>query len=334
MTSGPSGGNLGQANGLERDKLLPETDTPLAAMTEEEIAARSPIQKKDAFIIRFFKKLGSIFRGIPIIPAIILPIFIFIGVFGSYLAPHDSTQIGIQYTLTPPFWQEGGSTQFILGTDNLGRDILSRLMVGAGISLQVGFVVVFIAGGLGAIIALLSGYFGGWVDTVLMRITDTMLSLPYLVIAIVMASVLHPSKYNIILILTIIGWSRYARVLRSEVLRIKEGDFVRLAKVNGAGSLRIMVRHIFPNIVNTLVILATLQLGAVIIVEATLSFLGVGVPPPFPAWGSMLADGRNFMTQAWWICVWPGIAILLVVLSCNLLGDWLRIRLDPKFRQI
>lgn len=334
MNSGPTGGNLGQADALERDKLLPKTDTPLAAMTEEEIAARSPIREKDAFIIRFFKKINSILRGIPIIPAVILPFFIFIGLFGSYITPHDSTQIAIQYTLTPPFWQEGGSTQFLLGSDNLGRDILSRIMVGAGVSLQVGFVVVFFAGGLGSIIALLSGYLGGWVDTILMRITDTMLSLPYLVIAIVLGSVLRPSKYNIILILAIIGWSRYARVLRSEVLRIKEGDFVRLAKVNGAGSLRIMVRHIFPNIVNTLVILATLQLGAVIIVEATLSFIGVGVPPPAPAWGSMLADGRSYISQAWWLCVWPGIAILLVVLSCNLLGDWLRIRLDPKFRQL
>ena len=295
--------------------------------------AEAPVREKDDLVIRCFKKIRSILRGIPFIPAVILPFFIIIGLFGSYIAPHESTQIAIQHILTPPFWQEGGSTRFLLGTDNLGRDILSRIMVGAGISLQVGFVVVFIAGGLGAIVALLSGYIGGRTDSILMRLTDMMLSLPYLVIAIVLASILQPSKYNIILILIIIGWSRYARVLRSEVLRIKEGDFVRLAKVNGCGNFRIMLRHIFPNIVNTLVILATLQLGAVIIVEATLSFIGVGVPPPHPAWGSMLADGRTYISQAWWLCVWPGLAILLVVLSCNLLGDWLRVRLDPKFRQ-
>lgn len=337
MNIGSTGGNPGRTEALVRDETQPETDLEKmqsTTMTEMVITGIAPVPEKGGLVIRFFKKTGSIFRGIPIIPAVILPIFLFIGVFGSYMTPHDSTQIAIQYSLSPPFWQEGGSTQFLLGTDRLGRDILSRLMVGAGISLQIAFVVVFIDGGLGAIIGLLSGYIGGWVDSVLMRITDMMLSLPYLLMAIVLAAILGASKWNIILVLIIIGWSRYARVLRSEVLRIKEGDFVRLAKVNGAGALRIMLRHIFPNIVNTLVILATLQLGGIIIVEATLSFVGVGVPPPDPAWGSMLADGRDFISQAWWLCVWPGLAILLVVLSCNLLGDWLRIRLDPKFRQL
>jgi len=237
-------------------------------------------------------------------------------------------------SLMPPFWEEGGSTSYLLGTDQLGRDMLSRVIGGAGISLQVGFVVVFISGTIGSIFALLSGYLGGWVDVIIMRMADTFLALPYMLIAIAMAAILGPSRNNIILILVIMGWAGYARVLRSEVLRIKEVNFIQLAIVAGCSNVRIMLRHIFPNIVNTLTIMATLQFGSVIIAESSLSFLGLGVPPPHPAWGSMLADGRNHMTNAWWMSVWPGVAILLVVLSCNLLGDWLRVRLDPKFRQL
>ena len=167
-----------------------------------------------------------------------------------------------------------------------------------------------------------------------MRITDMFLSMPYLIIAIALAAVLGPSKHNIILIMIILGWAGYARILRGEVLRIKTADFIKLAYVARASKVRIMFLHIFPNIVNTLVILSTLQLGTVIIMESSLSFLGLGVPPPEPAWGSMVADGRVVMNTAWWISTWPGIAILLVVMSSNLLGDWLRLRLDPKFRQL
>jgi peptide/nickel transport system permease protein len=167
-----------------------------------------------------------------------------------------------------------------------------------------------------------------------MMLTDIFLSLPYFLIAVVLAAILGPSKNNIILILGVLGWAGYARILRSEVLRIKEADFVNLARVTGCSNFRIMVREIFPNIVNTLIIMATLNLGTIIIAESSISFLGLGVPPPEPAWGSMVADGRAFMTTSWWISFWPGLAILFTVLSCNLLGDWLRLRLDPKFRQI
>jgi peptide/nickel transport system permease protein len=161
-----------------------------------------------------------------------------------------------------------------------------------------------------------------------------LLSMPFLVLAVVLAAILGASKYNIIIIISLLAWAWYARVLRAEVLRLKEGDFIRLAVVAGSSKIRIMVHHILPNIVNSLVVLATLNLGVVIIAEASLSFLGLGIPPPDPAWGSMIAEGRNYIGQAWWICVWPGVAILLTVLSFNLLGDWLRVRLDPKFRQI
>ena len=215
----------------------------------------------------------------------------------------------------PPSWMEQGSTSYFLGADELGRDILSRLIGGAGISLQVALIVVCIAGSIGSTIALLSGFIGGKVDMVLMMLTDIFLSLPYLLVAVVLAAILGPSKDNIILILIILGWASYARVLRSEVLRIKEMDFINMAKVAGCSNLRIMVREIFPNIVNTLIIMATLSVGSIIIAESSISFLGLGVPPPEPAWGSMVADGRNFLTTSWWISMWPGLAILFTVLS-------------------
>jgi peptide/nickel transport system permease protein len=167
-----------------------------------------------------------------------------------------------------------------------------------------------------------------------MRLTDIMMSMPYLMIAIVLSAILGPSKSNVILILSIVGWAPYARILRSEVLRIREMDYVSLAIVCGSTKIRIMLKHILPNIVNTLIVLATLQLGIVIIAESSLSFLGVGVPPPDPAWGLMVAEGKNFISTAWWLSTWPGLAILFVVLSSNLLGDWLRVRLDPKFQHI
>jgi peptide/nickel transport system permease protein len=288
---------------------------------------------------RFFKKAGlrrimSIFRQVPPFPLVLLMIFFISGIFGNYFVPHDPLKNHLKDVLMPPFWQEGGTSTYLLGTDHLGRDILSRLIGGASISMQVGFVVVGIAGFTGIAIALLAGYIGGKVDTLTMRLCDIFLSMPYLMVAIVLAAVLGPSRNNIIIILAVLGWAGYARVLRGEVLRVKEGDFIRLAELAGCSKARIMVRHIFPNIVNTFIVMATLQLGTVIIAESSLSFLGLGVPPPEPAWGSMAAEGRNHIFDAWWICVWPGLTIMAVVLSCNLLGDWLRVRLDPKFRQI
>jgi peptide/nickel transport system permease protein len=279
-------------------------------------------------------KIVSVMKELPLFSMILLSVFLFLGILGEFIAPHDPTRTNLGAVLLPPFWVEGGTTAYVLGTDPLGRDILSRLISGARISIEVGFAVVIIAGTIGTVVALLSGYLGGKIDALLMRLCDIFLSIPYLMIAIVLAAVLGPSKENIIIILIILGWARYARVLRGEVLRVKEGDFVRLAVIAGCSQTRIMVRHIFPNIVNTLIILATLQLGTVIIAEASLSFLGLGVPPPTPAWGSMCADGRNYIFDAWWISLWPGFTIMLVVLSCNFLGDWLRVRLDPKFRQI
>jgi peptide/nickel transport system permease protein len=281
-----------------------------------------------------FGRLRSALNDIPLFPATILILFLVVGLLGKAIAPHNPLEANFADTLLPPFWFEGGKMTNFLGTDEMGRDILSRLVSGASVSLQVGFTVISLAGALGCLIALLAGYLGGWVDSILMRLTDTMLSVPYLMIAIVLASVLGPSKKNIIVVLAVMGWAGYARVLRGEVLRVKEKEFVALALIAGCSKTRIMLKHIFPNIINPFIILATLQLGTVIIAESSLSFLGVGVPAPNPAWGLMVAEGRNYIAGAWWICFWPGISILLVVVSSNLLGDWLRIRLDPKFRQV
>jgi peptide/nickel transport system permease protein len=281
-----------------------------------------------------WQNIVSFVRQVPFIPAALLAFFVICGVLGSHIAPHNPLLNRLEATLRPPFWQEGGTTAFLLGTDHLGRDILSRLISGASISMEVGFVVVGVAGMIGIMVALISGYLGGRVDSVLMRLCDIFMSMPYLMVAIVLAAVLGPSRNNIIVILAALGWTGYARVLRGEVLRIKEGDFVHLAVLAGCSKSRIMLRHIFPNIVNTFIVMATLQLGNVIIAESSLSFLGLGVPPPEPAWGTMAAEGRNHIFGAWWLCVWPGLTIMFVVLSCNLLGDWLRVRLDPKFRQL
>jgi peptide/nickel transport system permease protein len=291
-------------------------------------------QPEEKIMISERSRSARILKGIPWTPVIILSLFLFCGIFGSFITPYDPLKTDLRAVKKPPFFQQTGDVKYLLGTDNIGRDILSRIIMGAGISLQVGFAVVVFAGALGALVALLSAYLGGWVDTILMRITDMFLSMPFLIIAIALAAVLGPSKNNVILIMGILGWAGYARVLRGEVLRIKSADFIKLALVARAGKTRVMFQHIFPNIVNTLVVLATLQLGNVIIMESSLSFLGLGVPPPEPAWGSMVADGRVIMSTAWWVSTWPGIAIMMVVLSSNLLGDWLRLRLDPKFRQL
>jgi peptide/nickel transport system permease protein len=275
------------------------------------------------------KKFFGIFRHIPVLPVIMIFLVIVCGIGGPYFAPHDPTEGDLLRSLTPPLKDTG----YLLGTDQLGRDIFSRIICGARISLIVGVAVVAFAGTLGVLLAMLSGYLGGKVDMIIMRITDAMMSIPFLMLAVSLAAVLGPSLRNIIVLLSIMGWTGYARVLRAEVLRYKESDFVKLAQVDGCSKSRILLRHIFPNILNSLLILATLQVGSVITIEAALSFLGLGVPPPTPSWGGMLSDSRSY-TSVWWMSLFPGLAIMFTVLSFNLLGDWLRLRLDPKFRQL
>lgn len=292
--------------------------------------------KRTSWFSRFLRRLGKIFSAVreaPTFPTIVMFLFLICGIFGNQIAPHDPNKTSFRDSLAPPFWMEGGSTKYLLGTDQLGRDILSRIIVGTTVSLEVGVMVVFFAGLIGAAASTVAGYIGGKMDMVIMRLVDMILSFPFLVLAIVLAAILGASKWNIVIIIAGVAWAWYARILRAEVLGLKERDFIKLAIVAGASKLRIIVLHIFPNIVNSLVVIATLNLGTVIIAEASLSFLGLGVPPPDPAWGSMINEGRNYIGQAWWLCTWPGIAIAMVVISFNLMGDWLRVRLDPRFRQ-
>jgi peptide/nickel transport system permease protein len=273
--------------------------------------------------------------GLPMLPIAILFTLALMAIFADVIAPHNPEIGSLSQRFRPPAWVAGGTTEHLLGTDHIGRDVLSRLIFGARVSMIVGFTAVIFAGVLGSTLGILSGYLGGWVDQVIMRITDTWLALPGLTFAIFMAAVVGPSEWNIVIILGAVYWTRYARVIRSEVLSLKERDFVRLAIVAGCSKWTIMRRHLLPNVLNTAIVLATLMLGVVIVTEAALSFLGVGVPPPKPAWGLMLADGKKgLMAGYWWLTVLPGVCIALMVLAANLLGDWLRVKLDPQLRQL
>ena len=227
-----------------------------------------------------------------------------------------------------------GSTKYLLGTDQLGRDILSRIIHGARISLIVAAVTLGVGGGVGVLLGLLSGWYGGWVDEVIMRLVDIILSMPIILVALVWVAARGSSFQSVVAVLAIWIWPRFARMVRGEVLQIKTKDYVSLARVSGASTVRILFVHLFPGTINTLIVVATLQVGIVILVEATLSFLGVGVPPPNPAWGSMVADGRSKLVDAWWVATMPGLAILATVMSLNLFGDWLRDTLDPRLRQM
>jgi peptide/nickel transport system permease protein len=274
-------------------------------------------------------------EGLPLVPITILVVLALLAIFAEWIAPFNPEIGSLSQRFKPPAWVAGGSTEYLLGTDHIGRDVLSRLIFGARVSMMVGFTAVIIAGVLGSTLGILSGYLGGWVDQVIMRVTDTWLALPALTFAIFLAAIVGPSEWNIVIILGAVYWTRYARVIRGEVLSLKERDFVRLAIVAGCSKWTIMRRHLLPNVANTAIVLATLMLGIVIVSEAALSFLGVGVPPPKPAWGLMLADGKKgLMAGYWWLTVFPGLCIVLMVLAANLLGDWLRVKLDPQLRQL
>src|SRR6478736_645047 len=246
------------------------------SMSSETIVLTSPLPSRSAM-----RGLGDL----PLIPIIILGVIAFTAIFADVLAPHNPEVGSLTARFKPPFWQAGGAMNHLLGTDQLGRDVLSRLIFGARVSMVVGFTAVIFAGIVGTSLGILSGYLGGWVDQVVMRLTDTWLALPALTFAIFLAAIVGPSMWNIVIILGITYWTRYARVTRGEVLSLKEREFVRLAIVAGCSKFTIMRRHILPNILNTAIVLGTLELGVVIIAEATLSFLGVGVPPPEPSWG-------------------------------------------------
>jgi len=303
-------------------------ETSQAVATGDTFAAQS-------FELTRWRKVASVLQRVPIFPLLILATLIFTAVAADFLAPHNPEVGNLRYRYRPPVWQDKGSWEYVLGTDHMGRDILSRLIFGARISLLVGVTASIFAGTLGTTLGIMSGFRGGWVDQVIMRLTDAWLALPGVTFAILFAVLMQPGKWNIILILGLVYWTRYARVIRGEVLSLKERDYVRLATVAGCSQAKIMWTHILPNVANSAIVIATLQIGVSIITEATLSFLGVGVAPPEPAWGLMLAEGKSgLMAGYWWLSVLPGLCIMLVVLAANLLGDWFRVWSDPQLRQL
>ena len=298
---------------------------------------------------RIARRSYRMVADVPTIPVLILGVLAFVAVFAPLLAPHGKltpvkptaercqAKFGMAscpyVDNVPPFWVRGGTLDTPLGTDFLGRDVLSRLMYGARISLVVALTGTLFAGAIGTLLGVLAGYMGKWWDQIIMRITDAWLTLPSLVFAILLSSVRGPGLWNVVLILALVFWSRYSRAVRGEVLSLRERDFVRLAEINGIGKLTIVFRHLIPNVMNTVMVLFSLQVGIAVIIEASLSFLGVGVPPPEPSWGLMMAQEReSLMDGRWWLAVFPGIGITMLVLSANMLGDWLRVRLDPQLR--
>ena len=289
-------------------------------------------------------------RRYPIFPvAILLLVLVLPAIFAELITPHDPLIGSLSNRLVPPVWVEadsfeiagmgvietpGGSWEHILGTDKQGRDVLSRIIYGARVSLTVAGLSIFIAGSVGTTLGMIAGYFGGNVDHLIMRLVDITISIPAILFALVLAVILQPSFQTVIIVIVSIFWSRYARLIRGQTLGIKNQDFIARAKVAGASNARIIVRHVFPNVVNTIIVLATLEVGQVILLEATLSFLGAGLPRPTPAWGLMVANGRELLISAWWVAFFPGLAIMLAVMSMNLMGDWLRDKLDPKLRNL
>jgi peptide/nickel transport system permease protein len=272
---------------------------------------------------------------LPVLPVLVLFVVLILpAIAAEQLAPFDPLEGSLGERLRPPFWMQGGSTEYLLGTDRQGRDVLSRIIFGSRISLGVSISAVLLGGAVGTVVGLIGGYFGGWVDQVVTYLVDTFLSLPLILMALVLVAIFRPGFLTTIAVVSSLLWSRYARQVRGETLALKHRDFVARAKVAGSSDWRILFKHILPNVANTLIVLATLQVGTVILLESTLSFLGAGIPRPQPSWGVMVADGRDLIVSAWWIAFFPGLAILLVVLSMNMLGDWLRDHLDPRLRQV
>jgi peptide/nickel transport system permease protein len=252
------------------------------------------------------------------------------GVGAPAVAPHDPVEQDIINRLAPPAFLEGGSTRNLLGTDHLGRDVLSRLIYGARVAALVGVTTVLFSGSLGLIIGLIAGYFGGIADTLLMRLLDVQLSMPFMLLSLAIIGVLGPSLSNIVIVLAITGWVVYARVIRAEILSLRTREFVIASRALGASTVRTILRHLLPNVVPFVIVIATLEVGRVMLLESALSFLGLGVRPPTPSWGAMLAEGRIYVGTAWWLATFPGLAISVTVLSLNIVGDWLRDLLDPE----
>ena len=280
------------------------------------------------------RKWVQILRRAPIIPLVIILLFVGTAVFADLLTPHSPTKVQLPKRLRPPAWTPKGDWTYTIGTDTLGRDLMTRIIYGARVSLVVVGLTLGLGGGLGLALGLLAGYHGGRLDSFLMRAADITMAFPIILFAILLVAIIGGGMFNVVVSIGVVLWARYARVIRGEVLSLMQRDFIARARVNGCSDLRIIAVHLFPNVLNTLMVLLSLQVGWLIIVESSLSFLGAGIPPPTPSWGSMIAEGRDYLTRAWWVSLFPGLAIALTVLAFNLFGDWLRDTLDPRQRQV
>ena len=289
-----------------------------------------------------------ILRRWPIVPFLLMTMLIFTGIFADQLAPADPIDQNIRYRAAPPrligsgdYWESRDASEhaapsnyYLLGGDHVGRDVLSRVIHGARVSLVVTSVALFSGLLVGVTVGVISGYYGGVIDEILMRVVDVWYAVPFLLLALVAVIIFGASLQLIVILLILLAWSGYVRNLRGEVLSLKERDYIASARVAGANTWRIMWRHLLPGLINTTFVIASLRVGQLILAEASLSFLGAGIPGPTPAWGVMIADGRDYVETAWWQTVFPGVAISLVVLSFNFVGDWVRDRLDPRLRQL
>ena len=299
------------------------TSAQLASPPAAAVATRPP------------RRIGWHVRRIPPIvwlcSAILVVVFAS-AVFAPILAPHDPEEQSLIKRLQPPAWMPDGESEYPLGTDQLGRDVLSRILFGARISLAIGFFAVIIGSIFGSLMGLIAGYFGGWTDELISTLADIQLAFPFILLAITVIAVLGPSELDLIILIGISGWMTYARVCRGVVLGLREREFVQAVRALGGGDWRIMLRHILPNILSPIIVLATLDLARLIILESTLSFLGLGIQPPKPSWGGMLGEGRDYLSDAWWIATFPGLAIMLTTLAISRGGDWVRDVLDPTLR--
>lgn len=301
-----------------------ETTSSLGSFEEFDELSPEKSRVKELMVSLWGQKpalLGVILILIVILTALLAPV----------ISPMDPNKQSLTRVMRPPMW-EGEGHVHILGTDHLGRDLLSRIIYGSQVSIIVGFFSVLFSGGIGLIIGLFAGYFGGKLDYFLMRLVDFVLSFPFILLALAMIAILGPSLPLIVAVISLRLWTIYARVVRANVLSLREMEFVVAAQSVGSSHKRIIFRHILPNIVAPVIVIGSLYLGRMIVIEAGLSFLGLGVPPPTPTWGGLLAEGRSYLYVSWWIVTFPGLAITLTVLGSNLVGDWLRNVLDPRMR--
>jgi peptide/nickel transport system permease protein len=277
--------------------------------------------------------LPSRIGRLPIFQILLLMPIILFGLFAPLFYTHDPMAMNPTMSLKPPYLF-GGQASFFLGTDHLGRDIFSKIVAGASASLTVAVAGVILAGVVGILLGMVAGYFGGWVDEVIMRIVDISMSIPAILLTILISAAIGPGLFTVTLCVALVFWPQYARIIRGETLSIREREFVELARIAGCGPVRMLVKHIMPNLVSTSMVVATLQLGRAIIIEASITFLGLGIQPPKTAWGLMMAEGRMYLSTAWWLPTFAGLAIVVTVLGANMMGDWIRDHLDPKLRQL